>query len=51
MIGHSFGNMGCASLRVLGMPEKQITEVQAFAAGFMVFAILFLPIAVLANLK
>ena len=42
--------MGYVSLRVFGMPEEQITEVQAFAAGLESFAILPLFITLLPNL-
>lgn len=37
-------------LRVLGMPEEEIIEAQAFAAGLVIFSILLLIIAVLAKL-
>jgi hypothetical protein len=42
--------MGHVLLRVLGVPEEEITEAQAFVAGPVVFAILLLIVTVLANL-
>lgn len=50
MIGHSIENMGHVLLRVLGVPEDEITDTRAFLAGLMIFMILLALIAVLANL-
>ncbi len=47
MIGHAIQNMGYVLLRMVGVYEEEINEVQEFSAGFVSFAILLLIIACL----